>query len=70
MRNSNTEITTDDDDDESATISDEDVTTTETDSEVESENDAVESVHQFPFCQGEKVLAYHRRLIYEAKVLF
>lgn len=64
MRNSNSNITSDDE--SSVTISDDDAVTTETDTDVGSKYDAVESI---PFRQGEKVLAYHKRLIYEAKVL-
>nr|GEX20143.1 protein MRG1 [Tanacetum cinerariifolium] len=62
MQNSNAVIT-DNEDDES--------TTTESDTETGTKNDAVESMlkNSAPFFVDEKVLAYHRRMIYEAKVL-
>ncbi|KAL8261096.1 hypothetical protein R6Q59_025145 [Mikania micrantha] len=66
MRNSNA------DDDPSATISDEDAATTVTDTDEGSKDDAVESLPPIKstlFLQGDKVLAYHSRRIYEAKVL-
>ncbi|KAJ0603986.1 putative chromatin remodeling & transcriptional activation CHROMO-DOMAIN family [Helianthus annuus] len=65
MQNSDAAIT--DDDDASATISDDGAATMDTDTDVGSKNDAVESLP--PFLQGDKVLAYHSRRIYEAKVL-
>ncbi|GKA55906.1 protein ABC transporter 1, mitochondrial [Tanacetum coccineum] len=60
MQNSNAVIT--DNEDES--------TTTESDTETGTKNDAVESMlkNSAPFFVDEKVLAYHRRMIYEAKV--
>ena len=63
MRSSNAGIT---DVDESVTVSDDDAATTETEIDVGSKEDAVESLHRFR--EGEKVLAYHNRRIYEAKV--
>ncbi|GKB29361.1 hypothetical protein Tco_0868762 [Tanacetum coccineum] len=59
MQNSNAVIT--DNEDES--------TTTESDTETGTKNDAVESMlkNSAPFFVDEKVLAYHRRMIYEAK---
>ncbi|KAK1427460.1 hypothetical protein QVD17_16146 [Tagetes erecta] len=71
MRTSNAATTDDDDDDASATISDDDAAT-ETDTDGVSKDDVVESLPPLkspPFVQGEKVLAYHSRRIYEAKVL-
>ncbi|KAI3763002.1 hypothetical protein L1987_53447 [Smallanthus sonchifolius] len=68
MRSSNAAIS---DDDASATISDYDAAT-ETDTDGGSKYDAVESLPPMkstPFRQGDKVLAYHSRRIYEAKVL-
>ncbi|PWA71642.1 chromo/chromo shadow domain, MRG domain protein [Artemisia annua] len=53
MRNSNAVITDSEDDDS---------TSTESDTETKVKNWA-------PFCVDEKLLAYHRRMIYEAKVL-
>ncbi|KAJ0776483.1 hypothetical protein HanLR1_Chr02g0046151 [Helianthus annuus] len=64
MQNSDAAIT--DDDDASATISDDGAATMDTDTDAGSKNDAVESLP--PFLQGDKVLAYHSRRIYEAKV--
>ncbi|KAI3513063.1 hypothetical protein L1887_20389 [Cichorium endivia] len=69
MQSSNACVT---DDDESVTISDQYDASTETDMDVVSKDDAVEpqlKLESTAFRQGEKVLAYHNSLIYEAKVL-
>lgn len=69
MQSSNACVT---DDDESVTISDQYDASTETDMDVVSKDDAVEPQLQLKstaFRQGEKVLAHHNSLIYEAKVL-
>ncbi|KAI7741949.1 hypothetical protein M8C21_031279 [Ambrosia artemisiifolia] len=69
MRSSDaTAITDEDEDDPSATISNDKSVTTDTNTDNDgSKYDAVQSLP--PFLQGDKVLAYHSRRIYEAKVL-
>ncbi|KAL7245317.1 hypothetical protein ACSBR2_000608 [Camellia fascicularis] len=52
--------------DDSATISD--GSTTETDIDIRDSVDSLPSPDSSPFSEGEKVLAYHKLKIYEAKV--